>query len=118
MKEELELLQQIGWDAIRNVAAAIEKLTADKPLILFTKEQILNEEGDVTEDHIELYDLPYGYNVDKYSTYQQGAIMEVQGTNIKLFLTGDEFGQIMDSELGYIPFECQLQLLSHLMERE
>lgn len=111
MKEELELLQQIGWDAIRNVAAAIEKLTADKPLVLFTKEQVEKEE-------VEIYDLPYGYNVDKYSTYQQGAIMEVQGTNIKLFLTGDEFGQIMDSELGYIPFECQLQLLSHLMERE
>lgn len=111
MKEELETLQQTGWDAIRNVAAVIEKMTKDKPLVLFTKEQVEKEE-------VEIYDLPYGYNVDKYSTYQQGAIMEVQGTNIKLFLTGDEFGQIMDSELGYIPFECQLQILSYLEERE
>ena len=118
MKEELQKLEETGWDAIREVANVIEKMTKNNPLVLFKKEQVLNEEGDVTDDHIDIYDLPYGYNVDKYSTYQQGAIMEVQGTNIKLFLTGDEFGQIMDSELGYIPFECQLQLLSHLMERE
>jgi len=109
-KEELKTLQTQGWDSIRSVAAAIRKLTAENPLVLFTKEQAKNEE-------VEIYDLPYGYNVDKYSTYQQGAIMEVQGTNVKLFLTGDEFGQVFDSELEYIPFECQLQILSYLEER-
>lgn len=42
--------------------------------------------------------------------------MEVQGTNLKLFLIGDEFGEVWDSELAYIPFECQLQHLSYLEE--
>ena len=109
-KEALKSLQKQGWDSIRSVAAAIRELTAEKPLVLFTKEQAENEE-------VEIYDLPYGHNVDKYSTYQQGAVMEVNGSDVKLFLTGDEFGQIWDSELEYIPFECQLQILSYLEER-
>jgi hypothetical protein len=109
-KEQIKTLQEQGWDSIRNVAKAIRELTAENPLILFTKEQAEKEE-------VEIYDLPYGYNVDKYSTYQQGAVMEVSGSNVKLFLTGDEFGQVWDSELEYIPFECQLQILSYLEER-
>ena len=114
MKEQLKELQKQGWDSIRNVAKAIRELTAEKPLVLFKKDE-LNKEGGLNSD--ELYDLPYGYNVDKYSTYQQGAIMEVQGSDVKLFLTGDEFGQVWDSELEYVPFECQLQILSYLEER-
>ncbi len=113
-KETLKSLQKQGWDSIRSVAAAIEKLTADKPLVLFEKDK-MNQEGGLNTD--EIYDLPYSYNVDKYSTYQQGAVMEVQGTNVKLFLTGEEFGQVFDSELAYVPFECQLQILSYLEER-
>jgi hypothetical protein len=109
-KVEIETLQEQGWNSIRSVAAAIRELTAENPLVLFTKEQAEKEE-------VEIYDFPYGYNVDKYSTYQQGAVMEVQGDDVKLFLTGDEFGQVWDSELEYIPFECQLQILSYLEER-
>lgn len=91
-KAELESLTKQGWDSIRSVAKAIRELTAENPLVLFDKDK-LNKEGGLNSD--ELYDLPYGYNVDKYSTYQQGAVMEVQGGDVKLFLTGDEFGQIM-----------------------
>jgi hypothetical protein len=109
-KGQIKTLTEQGWDSIRAVAKAIRELTAENPLVLFTKEQAENEE-------VEIYDLPYGYNVDKYSTYQQGAVMEVQGSDVKLFLTGDEFGQVWDSELEYVPFECQLQILQLLEER-
>ncbi len=113
-KEKLKLLQQQGWDTIRDTSDAIRTLTEENPIIIFEKDKIDTEEG-ISED--EIYSLPYGYNVDKYSTYQQGAIMEVHGSDVKLFLTGEEFGQVIESELEYIPFECQLFLLSYLENR-
>ena len=113
-KETLKSLQEQGWDLIRSVAAAIEKLTADKPLVLFEKDK-MNQEGGLNTD--EIYDLPYSYNVDKYSTYQQGAVMEVQGTNVKLFLTGEEFGELFHVELSSISFDNQSDLLTYLAER-
>ena len=113
-KESLKTLQTQGWDSIRSVAAAIEKLTAENPLVLFKKDKLNTDEGIATD---KIYDLPYGYNVDKYSTYQQGAIMEVQGTNVKLFLTGDEFGNIEEITLDQLPFGSQIELLTYLKER-
>ena len=117
-KSKLKTIVRQGWDGIRAVSDAIKELTAEKPLVLFTKEQVLNKEGDVTEESIEIYDLPYGYYVDKYSTYIQGAVMNVQGHDIQMFATGDEFGTIYEIELSYVPFECQLPILQMLIERE
>jgi len=93
-------------ESIQKVSKAIEELTKDKPFELFTKEN-------VPED---LYDLPIGYNVNKYSEYDQGAIMKVEGTNITLFFTGEMYGQTFETELEQISFDNQIQLLSIIHE--
>jgi hypothetical protein len=109
-KEQIELLETVANEVIANVHKAIKTLTADNPLILFDKDKV---EGD--ED--EIYDLPIGYNVDKYGSYQQGAIYKVQGDDVELYLTGEEAGQIFHTELTSISFDNQVQLLSYLKER-
>lgn len=112
---KLKTIVQQGWDTIRAVSDAIKELTAEKPLVLFEKDK-MNKEGGIHTD--EVYDLPYGYYVDKYSDYIQGAVMNVKGDDIQMFATGDEFGTVYDIELSYIPFESQLQILQMLIERE
>jgi hypothetical protein len=109
-KKQIELLQTEANTVIANVHRAVKTLTAENPLILFDKDKV---EGD--EDFI--YDLPIGYNVDKYSTYQQGAVCKVQGDDVELYLTGDEAGQTFDIQLNQLPFESLVELLSYLNER-
>jgi hypothetical protein len=113
-KDELKALAKQGWDNVRAVAKAIKELTENNPLVVFDREK-LNQEGGLSTD--ELYDLPIGYTVDKYETYLQGAIMFVQGNQVKLHLTGEDFGQEIWVELDELPFESQLQLLTLLSER-
>jgi hypothetical protein len=107
-KEVLITMRSIGNDIVHNVYNAIKDLTAENPLIVFNK-----EEADVDN----VLDLPYSFNVDKYGTYEQGAIYKVEGENVELFLTGDNWGQIYHTELCWIPFEQQLDLLNYLAER-
>jgi len=109
-KKQIKQLETLANEIIANVSHAIKTLTAENPLILFDKDKV---EGD--ED--ELYDLPIGFNVDKYGTYQQGAIYKVQGDSVELYLTGDDIGMIFHTELSSISFVNQVQLLSYLKER-
>ena len=92
--------------ALTEVPKAIVEITKDKPFELFTKEN-------VPED---LYDLPIGYNVNKYQEYDQGAIMKVQGNEVTLFFTGELYGQTFETELDQISFDNQVQLLSIIHE--
>lgn len=110
-KEQIELLAAEANESIANVAHALRTLTADKPLILFDKD---NVEGD--ED--EIYDLPIGYNVGKYDSYSQGAVWKVEGDDVTLFLTGEEFGELWHQKVDDLPFSSQVDLLSYLIERE
>jgi hypothetical protein len=107
-KEELLTMQSVGNSIVRDVYNAIKTLTAEKPLIVFNK-----DEADVDS----VLDLPYSFNVDKYGTYEQGAVHKIEGEAVELFLTGDNWGQIYHTELCWIPFEQQLDLLTYLIER-
>lgn len=92
--------------ALGNIPKAIIELTKDKPFSLFDKDSI-------PED---LYDLPIGYNVNKYQEYDQGAIMRVQGEEVTLFFTGELYGQTFETELDQISFDNQVQLLAIILE--
>lgn len=107
-KLEIKQLQEHGWNSIRSVVKAIKELTAEKPLILFEKDK---------PNIDEIYDLPFGYCVDELPISQQGAVMEVCGSEVKLFLTGEDFGEVLKAEIEYVPYECQLQILAYLEER-
>ena len=107
-KAEIKTMQALANQAIANVFNAIKTLTAEKPLIVFNR-----EEADVDS----VLDLPYGFNVDKYGYYEQGAIYKVEGDAVELFLTGDNWGQIYHTELCWIPYDQQVDLLDYLMER-
>jgi len=107
-KEELKAMQDIGNDCVHKVYEAIKTLTGWNPLIVFNK-----DEADVDS----VLDLPYSFNVDKYGYYEQGAIHKIEGEAVELFLTGDNWGQIYHTELCWIPFEQQLDILTYLIER-
>jgi hypothetical protein len=107
-KAELKQLATDADDIIGKVMEAVRNLTAENPLILFDREK-----ADVDEIH----NYPSGFNVDKYGTYEQGAIMKVEGNAVTLFLTGDNWGQEYHTELQWISFDSVVQLLTYLEER-
>jgi hypothetical protein len=110
-KENLETLKTQGWDTIRAVSDAIRTLTAENPLILFDKDNV-DSCGD------ELYDLPYGYYVGKYDSYNEGTIWKVQGNDVTLFLRCEGmFGEEWEQTLEEVPFESLVSLLDYLIER-
>jgi len=41
----------------------------------------------------------------------------VQGEDIKVFLTADEYGQVWDANLSDVSYPAQVDLLQHLIER-
>ena len=109
-KEQLKALMTLANETIGNVAFAIRTLTASNPLILFDKDNV-NAEDD------EIYDLPIGYNVGKYDSYSQGAVWKVEGNDVTLFFTGEEWGDLWYQEISDLPFSSQVDLLSYLIER-
>ena len=109
-KEVLETMKEIANDVSRNIQKAISELTRENPLVLFTDDQA-NAEAD------DIYEFPYAYYVDKYSGYNQGAIQNVSGNDVTIFLTGDEFGNKIELDLSEVPFSSQVDLLNYLIER-
>ena len=114
-KKQITKLVEQANNAIVNVPHALRTLTADKPLILFDKDKIDTKEG-VSSD--EIYDFPIGYYVGKHGDYLQGVVMKVEGDNVTLFLTGEEFGDIWHQYLSDLPFETLVDLLEILMEEK
>lgn len=109
-KEQIKSLVTEANKAIANVAHAIRTLTADKPLILFDKDNADAEADDI-------YDLPIGYTVNKYEDYLQGAVWKVEGDEVVLFLTGESWGELYYQNVNDLPFESQTELLDLIAER-
>jgi hypothetical protein len=109
-KEQIKSLMDEAWKTIANVQHTVRTLTAENPLILFDKDKADAETDD-------LYDLPYGYYVDKYENYNQGAIQRVCGDEVTIFLTGERFGETWELSLTELPIESQIDLLTYLTDR-
>lgn len=107
MKAEHEALQELANDTIRSVIDTIRTATKEKPLTLFTVRDDENFQD-------EIYDYPYGYFVSKHSYYVQGQVMTVNGDEVVLFLTGEDWGDLHHTELSQLPFESLVDLLSYL----
>lgn len=110
-KEEILNVQAEANKAIAYVYHTLKTETEKKPLILFDKDTVAGDDD-------ELYDLPIGYHVNKYGDYLQGAIWKVEGDDVTLFFTGEEFGELFHVELSSISFDNQSDLLTYLAERE
>lgn len=89
--------------AMAKIPELIKELTKDKPFELFDKDN---------PDEDEILELPIGYMVDKYEGYNQGAIWKVQGEDVTLFLTGENYGELWETELNQISFDNQVELLA------
>jgi hypothetical protein len=97
------------------VRETLIRLTEKSPLILFDKDKIDTEEG-ISND--EVYDFPYGYFVGKHEDHLSGVVQKVEGNEVSLFLTGEEFGSIYEITLDQLPFGSQIELLTYLEERK
>jgi len=117
---KLDALKELGWRVIKEVTDTIKNDTKDNPLNVFT----LNEDGDPVDidgelmDPDAIYDLPYGYVVGKYNEYFQGVVKVVNGNDVTLYMTGEEFGELWDTEVDQLPFETRVELLNFLMKRK
>ena len=109
-KEACSKLQAMAYATINEVTNFIKGHTEEEPLILFDKSNL----EDVSD---EFYDLPFGYYVGRHGDYNEGKIVEVQGKNVLMVLSGDEFPKTWELELSELPFETLVQLLSYLKER-
>jgi hypothetical protein len=109
-KEQIKLLVAEANKVFANVAHAIRILTAGNPLVLFSKEEA-DENQEIT------YEMPYGYYVDKYESYLQGAIRKVEDNDVTLFLTGEDWGDEITVCINDLPFGSQIDLLERLAER-
>jgi len=109
-KAQILNVQAEASKAIANVYHTLKTETEKNPLILFDKDNI-------ESDSDELYDLPIGYTVNKYGDYLQGAIWKVEGNDVTIFFTGEEFGQLYSIELTDVSFDNQSDLLTYLADR-
>lgn len=107
----LKPLFERAENIVQEVYEAIKTLTVNDPLTVFNGDDF---EGDADE----IWDLPYGYYIGKYETYNEGRIKEVQGENVKLFLMGERHGEAWEQQLYEVPFQSQLEILEMLIERE
>lgn len=112
-KDELNTLLTEGRESITKVYQTIVELTKENPLILFDKDKI--DEDDEIQDSI--YELPYSYYVGKYQYYLPGVVWRIEGENVTLFMTGEEWGETWEQELHFVPIESRLDVLEHLIER-
>jgi hypothetical protein len=109
-KEACSKLQAMAYATMNEIVCFIKGHTEEEPLILYDKENV-----DGTDD--KFYELPFAYYVDKHSFYCEGRIVEVQGDNVLMLFTGEEFGDEHELELNQIPFESLVELLSYLEKR-
>jgi hypothetical protein len=108
INKELEALQQKGYDVIKEIIETLKEKTKENPLVIFTDEQASEDDNEM------IYDLPYGYTTSRDGYYLQGAIQKVQGNDVTIFFTGDNWGETYQSDLDELPFYSLVQLLSFL----
>lgn len=108
-KAEIKSLVIVANTALANVPHAVKILTAENPLILF--------DDKIDSDDERLYELPLGYVIDKYENYNEGTVMKVQGNDVTLFMRGEYFGDIVETELDQLPFTSKVQILELIEER-
>ena len=114
MKKKLtELVKQANQVAIDVVQNVID-LTKDNPLTIFTDEEA--EEDEFRDE--ECYELPWGYYVTKHFYYLEGIVQEVHGAKIKLFMKGDDWGEIYETEIHQLPQGVLVDILELLIERD
>ena len=111
-KKDLSFLQETANRVYDEVTEAIKDLTRKNPLQLFTQED--TEKSDFCDT---VYEHPYGYFVSKHGYYVQGAVQKVEGDEVTLFLTGEDWGEEHTQSVGELPFESQISLLTYLIER-
>lgn len=109
-KEACSRMEISAYTMMEQIINFIKGHTEEEPLILYDKEKL--DGGDDT-----FYELPFAYYVDKHSFYCEGRIVEVQGDNVLMLFTGEEFGEEHNLELNQCPFESLVQLLSYLEKR-
>ena len=114
-KDELVALQTGATKTSAKVYQTIVELTKDEPLILFKKDDLTEEEDDALQE--EIYEMPYSYYVGKYQYYLPGVVWKVQGDNVTLFMTGEEWGETWEQELHFVPIDSRVDILEHLIER-
>ena len=111
-KEACSKIEVSAYSIMEQVFKFIKGHTEELPLILYDKDKLKDGEADD-----EFYDLPYAYFVDKYESYNEGKIVEIQGENVLLVFSGDEFPNTHELELSEVPFVTQVELLSYLEKR-
>jgi len=112
-KEACSKLQAMAYAIMHDVIGFVKGHTEEEPLILYDKENLLviDEIGD------DFYELPFAYYVGKHGDYNEGRIVEVQGENVIMVLSGDEFPKTWELELSQLPFESLVELMSYLEKR-
>ena len=113
-KDDLEKLVELCNDCMSGVTNAIKELTAVNPLVLFEKDKLNTDEGIMSD---EVYEFPFVDLVGRHEEHFSGVVMSVQGEDIKVFLTADEYGQVWDASLSDVSYPAQVDLLQHLIER-
>lgn len=100
---DLEFLQQ----QISDMYAILNETNA----VLLTDDDVAVDENDF------IYDYPYTFTVDKYGYYTQGNIMEVKDGQVKVFMTGEEWGDIEWIDANYTPVHSVIQLLDMIRNK-
>lgn len=111
-KKDLSFLQETANKVYDEVTKVIKDLTRKNSLQLFTQEE--TEAQDFCD---KVYEYPYGYFVSKHGFYIQGAVQKIEGDDVTLFLTGEDWGEEHTVSVGELPFESQISLLTYLIER-
>ena len=109
-KEACSRLQMIAYSTMEEVINFIKGHTEEEPLIIYDKEKL-----DGTDD--KFYELPFAYYVDKHNFYCEGRIVQIQGNNVLMIFTGEEFGEEHELELNQCPFESLVEVMSYLEKR-
>jgi hypothetical protein len=112
-KNELIALKDTANKVCFDLENTIKDLTKKNPLTLFTKE---DSEKDEFQDKV-YDDYPYGYTVSKHGYYLQGAVQKVEGNDVTLFLTGEDWGEEYEVGLSELPFGSQVEILAILIEK-
>jgi len=109
-KEACSKIEVSAYAIMEQVFKFIKGHTEEEPLILYDKENPDSDDDKFNE-------LPFAYYVGKYDSYNEGKIVEVQGENVIMVLTGEQFGETWELELNQLPFESLVGLLSYLEKR-
>ena len=110
-KNLLKDLQDKAYAVSESIMNVIIEMTMDKPLIVFESEDLVDDDA--------IWELPFGYYVDKHENYNEGRIQKVCGDEVTLFLISEGIhGESHTQTLSEVPYESLVQLLTFLIERE